>query len=327
MRSNAACPERAPTGASRRAFTDAGPCWICGGADGARVHEAALDFTEFREQDPELAAYTGERIWIRRCRACGFAQPELLPSLERYFDRMYDQQWSAEWIVEEFEASYKDWIFCRVLDGLECRLPSTRRALLDIGAHVGRLLHLAQNRRWRAEGVELNPRTAAYAAQRTGARVHRVNAQQLGTLGRRFDAVTLIDVLEHIPRPVAQLSQLRAVMTPGAWLAVKVPCGPAQQLKETIRAAVVPGYRATLANNLVHVNHFSPRSLRLAMVEAGFDRVAIEIAAPELPPAVGWRGRSSRALRLGLFVAGRAIPGGLHTPLALNLQAYARAPQ
>jgi hypothetical protein len=30
---------------------------------------------------------------------------------------------------------------------------------------------------------------------------------------------------------------------------------------------------------------------------------------------------------LGIFFAGRAIPGGLYTPLALNLQAYARAPR
>src|SRR5919106_1542124 len=72
------------------------------------------------------------------------------------------------------------------------------------------------------------------AAARTGARVHRVNAQQLETLGRRFDAVTLTDVLEHIPHPVDLLSQLRAVMTPGAWLAVKVPCGPAQHFKENV---------------------------------------------------------------------------------------------
>jgi SAM-dependent methyltransferase len=309
------------------AFADAGACWICGSGDGVRVHEAALDFTEFREQDPELAAYTGERVWIRRCRECGFAQPERLPSLDRYFDRMYDQRWSAEWIAAEFEASYKDWIFTRVLAGLERRLPMPRRTLLDIGAHVGRFLHLAQRRGWQAEGVELNPRTAAYAAERTRARVHRLNAQQLGALGCRFDAVTLIDVLEHIPRPVHLLSQLREVTTPGAWLSVKVPCGPAQQLKETVRAAVVPGYRATLANNLVHVNHFSPRSLRLAMSEAGFEAVAIEIAAPELPPAAGWRGRSSKALRLGIFFAGLAVPGGLHTPLALNLQAYARAPR
>ena len=305
-------------------FVDSGPCWVCGAADAARVHEAVLDLAAFGEQDPELAAYTGERVWLRRCRACRFAQPERLPSLPGYFDRMYDQRWSAEWIAREFDASYKDLIFGRVLAGLARRIPPPRRRLLDVGAHVGRFLDLARRAGWHVEGIELNPRTAAYAAQRTGLPVHQANAQQLASAGRRFDAVTLIDVLEHIPHPLDLLSRVRTLMAPGAWLAVKVPSGPAQQLKETARARLRAGYRATLADNLVHVNHFSPRALRLALERAGFDSIAVEIAAPEISQATDVRKRASNAVRLAVFHGGRLLPGGVHTPLALNLQAYAR---
>ena len=306
------------------AFLDAGACWICGGSTSDRLHEAILDLTAYAEQDPELASYTGERIWLRRCGACGFAQPERLPALPHYFDRMYDQRWSSDWIAGEFAARYKDLIFARVLAGLERRLPPSRRALLDIGAHVGRFLDFARSRGWKPEGVELNPRTAAYAAERTGIPVHRLNAQNLGSLGTRFDAVALIDVLEHIPQPIEMLAQVRAVMAQGGWLVLKVPSGPAQHFKETTRALVVPRYRATLADNLVHVNHFSPASLRLALTRAGFDTVSIEVAAPEIPPGDGWRRRAANAMRLTVFHAARFTPGGLHTPHALNLQAYAR---
>lgn len=305
------------------AFVDAGGCWICGGTALTRVHQAVLELSAFRDQDRDLASYSGARVWLRRCGACGFAQPEQLPALAGYFDRMYDQRWSAEWIAEEFEASYKDLIFTRVLAALEGRLPASRRTLLDVGAHVGRFLFLARGRGWRAEGVELNPRTAAYARERAGVPVHRVNADRLASLGSRFDAVTLIDVLEHIPRPIELLANIHAVMTPGAWIAVKVPNGPSQRLKEAARERVVPRYRATLADNLVHVNHFSPRALRLALERAGFDSIHVEVAAPELP-AAGSRARASRLLRLGVFHAARVVPGGVHTPLALNLQAYAR---
>jgi SAM-dependent methyltransferase len=283
-----------------------------------------LELAAFGDQDPELASYTGQHIWLCRCRGCGFAQPERLPSLPGYFDRIYDQRWSPDWIAGEFEARYKDLIFSRVLAALEGRLPPTRRMLLDIGAHAGRFLHLARRAGWQVEGVELNPRTAAYAAERAGVPVHRANAQQVGAMGRRFDAVTLVDVLEHIPWPVELLTQVRGVMTPGAWLAVKVPSGPAQRLKENVRARVRPRYRATLADNLVHVNHFSPGALTLALMRAGFDSIRVEIGAPELPCGIGWRRRASNVLRLAVFHAGRMLPGGLHTPLALNLQAYAR---
>jgi len=99
---------------------------------------------------------------------------------------------------------------------------------------------------------------------------------------------------------------------------VKVPNGAAQRIKESVRAIVRPGYRPTLADNLVHINHFTPASLRLALERSGFTGVAVSAAAPEMP-----EGRLDRAVRRAIFLAARTIPGGLHTPLALNLQAIA----
>jgi hypothetical protein len=98
-------------------------CWVCGGAHLTRVHDARLEFTEYRTQDPELADYSGRRLPIVRCTACGFAQPASLPALPRYFDRMYDQRWSADWVEREHHAAYKDRIFDDVLAALEARLP------------------------------------------------------------------------------------------------------------------------------------------------------------------------------------------------------------
>jgi 2-polyprenyl-3-methyl-5-hydroxy-6-metoxy-1,4-benzoquinol methylase len=296
------------------------PCWVCGGALGDRFHAATLDFAAWHEQDPELAAYTGERVWLQRCRGCGFAQPEQIPALPRYFERMYDQRWAPEWVAAEFESPYKDVIFARILDELARRVPGTPRTLLDIGSHAGRFLHLAACAGWHADGTEINARTAAYAAERSGATVHRVRAERVIDLGRRYDAVTLTDVLEHIPEPVQMLATARTILAPGGWIAVKVPCGPAQLRKETWRARVSRGYRATLADNLVHVNHFSPRALRRALERAGFAAIEVEVAAPECPPG----SRAAAAARLTLWRAARALPFGVHTPMALHLQAFAR---
>ena len=302
------------------AYVNVGSCWVCGAAAGDRFHEAVLEFNAWREQDPELAAYTGQTIWLRRCAACGFAQPERIPALPHYFERMYDQRWPPDWVAQEFESAYKDVIFTRILDGLDARVNGAPRTLLDIGSHAGRFLHLAGRAGWQAEGTEINPRTAAYAAERTNATVHRVRAEDVGSLGRRFLAVTLTDVLEHIPEPLAMLSTARGVLAAHGWISVKVPCGPVQVFKETWRARLQRGYRATVADNLVHVNHFSPRSLRLALERAGFKRVTVEVAAPECPPSSS----ASTAARLALYQVSRFVPGGVHTPLALHLQAFAQ---
>ena len=101
---------------------------------------------------------------------------------------------------------------------------------------------------------------------------------------------------------------------------MKVPCGPAQVLKETWRARLKRGYRATIADNLVHVSHFSPHALRLALMRTGFEDITIEVAAPECPPGA----RVSTCARLALYNVARRLPFGVHTPAALHLQAFAR---
>ena len=207
-------------------------------------------------------------------------------------------------------------------------MPAGARRLLDVGAHAGRFMSLAQSRGWTVEGIELNPRTAACAARRTGAPVHQVNAQTLGAEGRRYSAVTLTDVLEHIPDPVTLLTTVAPLVEPGGLIAVKVPSGPGQWHKERVLAALRPSHEISLAGNLVHVNHFSPRSLALCLTRAGFTDVRLDTGAPELLPIESGEGLSrtaSNALRLAVYMTA-SVPGGVHTPLALNLQAYARRP-
>ena len=300
-------------------------CWVCDGASLAPLFEARYELSAFAEQDPLLAAYSGEPIAIRRCAACGFAQPAALPALDRYFDRIYDQRWAEYWVEAEHSATYKDDIFADVLAALDARVGrppmnterGAARRLLDVGAHAGRLMSLAQRDGWDAEGIELNPRTAAQAAASTGQVVHHGNIFSVEPRAP-FDAVTLIDVLEHIPDPRQALTRAAAWIRPGGAIVVKVPNGAAQRLKESVRGLVRPGYRPTLADNLVHVNHFTPSSLRLALERSGFTAVRVTAAAPEMPD-----GRLDRLVRRAIFLAARITPGALHTPLALNLLAIA----
>jgi len=300
-------------------------CWVCEGTNRARVHDALFELSEYAVQDPDLAAYSGASIPIVRCARCGFAQPSQLPALARYFDRMYDQRWSEDWIVGEHHADYKDLIFSDILDALTVRLAGGRRRLLDVGAHAGRFVTLARKRGWRAEGLELNPKTAAYARAASGVPVHQGNMHTFERVDSAYDAITLTDVLEHVPEPRLVLQKARRLLSPDGWIAIKVPNAPAQRVKERTRAVVRRGYRPSLADNLVHVNHFSPASLRLALEREGYDRVSVFAGAPELAND-GTSSRLDRLLRLAAFRSVRALPGGVHTPLAFNLQAYARRP-
>jgi len=322
---NTSAPSTESADAPHAGFAPVAACWVCGGADLRPVgHDAYFGFPEYREQDPELARYTGATVALVRCAACGFGQPAALPRLERFFERMYDQRWSREWMAAEFTGQAKDLIFAVALAGLERRLAAGRRTLLDVGAHVGRLIHLAAARGWTAEGVEVNPQTSAYAREATGLPVHGLGLRDLRDEGRRFDAVTMIDVLEHIPEPVGALRAAAGLLAGEGWMVVKVPEGRNQLRKEELRARLRPGYRVNVANNLVHVNHFTAGSLRRAMEAAGLADVVVRPAPPEMParPISTARRLAKSAGPMAVWTAARALPAT--SPLTLHLLAYGR---
>jgi SAM-dependent methyltransferase len=282
-----------------------------------------LDFPGF---EPVLRDYNHRMYVMNRCQRCGFMQPAALPSHPEYFNALYDLKWSPEWMAEDFSLGYKDAIFRTILGALARRVPAGTRTLQDVGTHVGRMLELARQAGWRPEVIELNTGTATFAAQRTGLPVHRKNAKDLATTGVRYDAVVLTDVLEHIPDPLPVLMNLRSLLKPGGWIAVKVPCGASQLLKQRIRHWFDKRHDPDIGVNFVRVNHFGPRSLTEVLRRAGFDTIRIGVGAPEYPLGGGLKGLMSRAFRSAVYTVARFPPFGTRTPLAMNLQAYARNP-
>jgi SAM-dependent methyltransferase len=105
-------------------------------------------------------------------------------------------------------------------------------------------------------GIELDPDAAAFAASRGCGEVKVGRLEQLPWESRRFDLITCLDVLEHVPDDRRALAELRRVCKVGGWLLLTVP---AYQALWSLHDA---------ANH--HYRRYSRRSLRLAAVEAGW---------------------------------------------------------
>jgi 2-polyprenyl-3-methyl-5-hydroxy-6-metoxy-1,4-benzoquinol methylase len=95
-----------------------------------------------------------------------------------------------------------------------------RGRLLDVGCHIGTFLSLAEQAGFEVAGVEPSRWAAQIARSRVGGPVHVGAIEDAPVPSDHYDAVTLWDVIEHLPDPASDLRAIRAALRPGGILAV-----------------------------------------------------------------------------------------------------------
>ncbi|MEC5382428.1 class I SAM-dependent methyltransferase [Aurantimonas sp. C2-6-R+9] len=156
-----------------------------------------------------------------------------------------------------------------------CRGATPR--LLDYGSGYGRWARAAQSVGFDVVAFEPSLNRGAEKAESAVAFdvVHELNALR----ERRFDAVNLEQVLEHIPTPCETLSGLLELAAPGAVLRIATPnvlrCPEGDRLYATWP---YDGKRAHTLAPFEHVNGFTPRSLQAVVNRAGWTRVSDKAA-------------------------------------------------
>lgn len=98
-----------------------------------------------------------------------------------------------------------------------------RGELLDVGAGPGLMLAVAKRRGWEALGLEPNAWAAAYARDRLEVDVRTACLGALALERDRFGAVTMMDLLEHVPSPQESIAEAARLTRPGGLLAVLTP--------------------------------------------------------------------------------------------------------
>jgi SAM-dependent methyltransferase len=134
-----------------------------------------------------------------------------------------------------------------------------RSRVLDIGAGTG---HVVQSLRALLPGariscIEESEALAALLAQR-GFEV----SQDLACLApdREFDAILLMEVIEHVPDPVGFLAQIKPLLASRGRIFLTTPCGELRTGSRRTNAYDTPE----------HLQFFVEDSLRLAVQKAGF---------------------------------------------------------
>jgi SAM-dependent methyltransferase len=251
-------------------------------------------------------------VAIAECAGCGvrFWRPP------RGFDAR--STYDASYFADPSEArGYDDYgtlepalrrTFARRLARLGAPAPGAR--LLDVGAAYGFAVTEARAAGWSAFGVEVSAAAARRAGRGGGGAVVVADAATLPFPAAAFDAVTLWDVLEHLPDPHAAIAAASACLRPGGRLALTT--GDVGSV-----VARVSGRRWHLYSIPEHLFFFTRRSLRLLLDAHGL-RVESMRAEASLYP-IGYLAERLRKTLLGRGTAGPPRWPGARLALPVNL--------
>jgi len=160
------------------------------------------------------------------------------------------------------EAVRRRWLVA-ILERLG-KAPSGTR-LLDVGCSSGAFLGTATAAGLEVDGVEPSPE-AAETARRAGYKVFGGTLEEARYPDAAFDAVTLIELVEHLREPRALLAECRRVLRPGGVVLVTTP----NAASWTARALGAHWEVFSLRGMGGHVSFFNPGSLALLAARAGF---------------------------------------------------------
>jgi SAM-dependent methyltransferase len=194
---------------------------------------------------------------ILRCPACGMVSSKPSISAQEILDNyseMEDEDYLAE---QEGRRQLFDW----VLDTTAGYTVRNRR-LLEIGSNVGLFLDSARKRGWEAVGVEPSRWAVKLGRERFGVDLRQGTIDDLGIEPGSVDLAVMLDVLEHIPDPAAELASVKALMHKDGLLALSTV--DVASFHSRLRGSDWPWFIRP------HLHYFTPETLRTTFEKAGF---------------------------------------------------------
>jgi len=224
-----------------------------------------------------------ERFRIINCDKCQFIHVMPLPSeleLSKLYKREYYTKVKPNYIKKyQKEIDYWNLIFDEKLDFLETKIKTQTRSIFDIGSGSGYFLLRAKEKGWAVDGVEPNL-IAADHSRKIGVPVindffGNVNIHTM----KKFNAINLFDVLEHLHNPIEVLENCYKLLKPKGVIVIEVPndYNPLQKIvqntlkKEEYWLTVLTKSRNYhWASKMDHLNYFNFQSLNRILKRLNF---------------------------------------------------------
>ncbi|MBN1550066.1 class I SAM-dependent methyltransferase [bacterium] len=206
---------------------------------------------------------------IFQCENCGMIFKRIRGNPVTYYDDTY-----ADAVLKngKYVRSRSTFSLCHTILEHECIqqiMQTSDPVSLDIGCGAGSFLEVVRSCGFDAEGLDVSPMLADKARGK-GFRVYVGDVESI-ELTRKYDLITMIDILEHLPNPVSVMKRLRGYLKANGHLVVYTPNHRSLLVKIAdilwnwgIRKPVTDIFGS------LHVAFYTPETLQKLLVSSGF---------------------------------------------------------
>lgn len=245
-------------------------CNLCGSSDYSVIYPSRYDQVSQQELAEKFRS-SGDELLIDQlvqCKQCGLKY--LNPRIKSEFIIKGYSEGTDENFVSQ--ADSRERTFNKQLKYIEKFMPGKKPnfdKIYDIGTAGGSFLQAAKKRGWEVYGSEPNKWLCQWCKEHYGFEIYPGDLFTSHRFDNEFfEAVTLWDVLEHVPDPTKNLNEIRRILKKDGLLVVNYP-----DIGSWLSKLMGRKWFFLLS---VHLYYFNRKTIRKILEKNGFEVIKIK---------------------------------------------------
>lgn len=238
------------------------PCNLCGKSDYMVMYNPNTSDYQPEEVFSASGGVRGTQQ-IVKCKHCGlvYVNPRVKQHIvvEAYTDAV------DELYVSQEEGRLKT--FSQGIKLVET-YAANKGKILDVGCAAGFFLNVAKQNGWETYGVEPSRWMSDWGNQRFDVNIKNGTLREAAFPNSFFDVVTMWDVLEHTPDPIAELEEVHRILKKGGIIIINFP-------NVGSKLARLAGSKWWFFLS-VHLYHFTPQTITAMLLKNNLEVIQIK---------------------------------------------------